>query len=440
MSNRYLRQITVVFACLITLAGCVGFMEKNKPAIVTGPTPVIDKHIFEKRKISLQNLLQTGNLDPSKRLMAQTLIDMYEKLCEGKYSEEKENLIKLLVRLDEAYFSHISPAPAPGESCISSFNTQVQEINKAFVSGNYDKVIDLTVQLKRSLGIDALSPQVALVFALALEKKGFMKEATEIGEDIIDQMEKNPTLFSLRSQLVMWHLRQGQKEMAMKNYDKLKLLLSHEQEVMAQLDTLVKSAKAISSPQESKLESVPVASIPIDQFLDQIDSLIDECEFDRARDMLAARKKGSSSDAEIEKIDQKIKELDTREEEFLKQRISALSKQKNSIQRAKKLVEQEKYELAINILNSVLRENPQNNDARRLKEICVEGIINRERNRAARLFLSARKTDDNAKKEQYLRESLKILEGLVDKYPLSPLINKVKSHILKVREELKKLG
>jgi outer membrane protein assembly factor BamD (BamD/ComL family) len=68
----------------------------------------------------------------------------------------------------------------------------------------------------------------------------------------------------------------------------------------------------------------------------------------------------------------------------------------------------------------------------------VEGLIERDRNRAARLFLAARQATDPDQKDQYLRASFDILQALVEKYPTSPLIAKVRAHRDRVREEMER--
>ncbi len=86
-----------------------------------------------------------------------------------------------------------------------------------------------------------------------------------------------------------------------------------------------------------------------------------------------------------------------------------------------------------------LSEREESHEIKELREQAVESLINRERNRAAKLFLTARRTHDLEKKEEYLRSSYNILKELIEKYPSSPLISKVKSHLEKVEEELEKL-
>jgi outer membrane protein assembly factor BamD (BamD/ComL family) len=70
--------------------------------------------------------------------------------------------------------------------------------------------------------------------------------------------------------------------------------------------------------------------------------------------------------------------------------------------------------------------------------MAMEKIINRERNKAAKLFLDARNTKDPAKKEEMLNSSYNILKAVADKYPSSPLIPKVRDNMNQVTRELAK--
>ncbi|MCJ7594612.1 MAG: hypothetical protein MUO52_07580, partial [Desulfobacterales bacterium] len=62
-----------------------------------------------------------------------------------------------------------------------------------------------------------------------------------------------------------------------------------------------------------------------------------------------------------------------------------------------------------------------------------------ERNKAAKIFLMAKQTREPAKKQDLLRSSHEILKALVDKYPLSPLNQKIKDNMNRIEEELMKL-
>ncbi|MFH1953464.1 MAG: hypothetical protein ABIL06_17830 [Pseudomonadota bacterium] len=69
----------------------------------------------------------------------------------------------------------------------------------------------------------------------------------------------------------------------------------------------------------------------------------------------------------------------------------------------------------------------------------MESLINSERNRAAEIFLTAKKTKDPSKKKELLNSSCDILKALIDNYPSSPLNQKLKSHMAIVKEELESI-
>ena len=101
-----------------------------------------------------------------------------------------------------------------------------------------------------------------------------------------------------------------------------------------------------------------------------------------------------------------------------------------------RLIKQENFEQALAILNEV---KVKDEKIAQLKNQAIEGIINRERNKAAKLFLMAKETEQIEKKRKYLEESYRILEALILQYPNSPLIKRVKENLDKVAEEIKNL-
>ena len=75
-----------------------------------------------------------------------------------------------------------------------------------------------------------------------------------------------------------------------------------------------------------------------------------------------------------------------------------------------------------------------------LKTLATERLINREREKAARLFLMSKNSTNAEKKKEYLVSSYKLLTKLIEQYPLSPSSQKVISNINTVEKELMKLG
>lgn len=71
-------------------------------------------------------------------------------------------------------------------------------------------------------------------------------------------------------------------------------------------------------------------------------------------------------------------------------------------------------------------------------DLAVEKRVKQERDRAARIFLTARSTNDPEKREQLLLSSYEILKKLIATYPSTSLIDKLNANLLKVKEELGK--
>ncbi len=108
---------------------------------------------------------------------------------------------------------------------------------------------------------------------------------------------------------------------------------------------------------------------------------------------------------------------------------------------ARNLLEQEKFEEAINRIDTLESARSVNNEEQltRLKQNAVNGLINRERNRAANLYLKSRKINAPALKREALYASRDILADLILNYPNSSLIPKLKQNLEVVEQALEAL-
>jgi arsenate reductase-like glutaredoxin family protein len=175
-------------------------------------------------------------------------------------------------------------------------------------------------------------------------------------------------------------------------------------------------------------------------------------DFGRAKFILFQQRIRFDEGPETERIDQALKSVETSEEKAqqqpktevaaaeptkdLQKELQHEAQKQDSLKLASSLIRSEKYEEAMVKLGELPPSDPE---VKELKNMAVEKIINRERNKAAKLFLAARNTKDPAKKEELLNSSYDILKAVADKYPSSPLIPKVQDHINQVTKELVKL-
>lgn len=176
----------------------------------------------------------------------------------------------------------------------------------------------------------------------------------------------------------------------------------------------------------------------IEDTIKQAQELAQEKKFDEARELLLSGKSEGLPGRDAEAIGQALSSVDYAEEEYIQERISIISRTKEGMERARKLMEEEKFEETISSLDALVT-GTDNQEVVRLKDEAIERLINRERNRAAKMFLEAKKCDDPVKREEYLNSSYNILKSIDEKYPSSPLNSRVKSHMLAVKEELNKI-
>jgi hypothetical protein len=176
-----------------------------------------------------------------------------------------------------------------------------------------------------------------------------------------------------------------------------------------------------------------------DQLLQKVRSLVQEHAYSKARLLILRERIRVGEGPENELLDRELETIDQREAEFQARKEIRDDAAKETQETARKMIEEENYEGAIETFRKAEASQELDAESRALKERAVESLINKERNRAAELFLAARKTSDPSQKKKLLDSAYDILKTLIDSYPSSPLNQKLKSHIAVVQNELNKL-
>jgi hypothetical protein len=432
-----------------------------EPAVV--PAPMLSADLLEEKIGFFNNVLQKEGLTEKDRELASRLLEIYESVKrisvgdveEAEYRKIVRPLLQNLGVLDEYYFSKQQEIIKNYPKSISLYTGKRKETQDAYASGDSKGVINHCLELKAIFGPDAITPEIGLMFALSLAKEGMLTEAHSIIEGIVPELDARPDLNQLRAGIVKFQLQLGERENAIHFYKRMTdTLRKHE----AMIKTLGDSIAVAPNKAQDRQVSVPSQMVKIppvqpehedemmampagstDQLINDVDQMVKEHRFGEAWDLLSSKREAASSESELKTIDQALKRLERAQEEYLDETISMISEKKEALQMAHKFLEEEKYEQAIASLDT-LSEREESHEVKDLKEQAVERLINRERNRAAKIFLTAKRTHDPEKKEERLRSSYNILNSLIDKYPSSPLIYKVKSHIEKVKKELEKVG
>ena len=161
--------------------------------------------------------------------------------------------------------------------------------------------------------------------------------------------------------------------------------------------------------------------------------------YSEARVLLLRKRIKLEEGPESEIIDRELAKIEQKEEEVEEQKRIRDAYLKQTFDAAKRLIEEEKFEEAVNKIDEIKDAQDLSSESVALRKRAVENHINQERNRAAEIFLAAKKTKDPSKKKDLLKSSYEILNTLIDKYPSSPLNQKLKSHIAIVEKEIERL-
>jgi hypothetical protein len=247
--------------------------------------------------------------------------------------------------------------------------------------------------------------------------------------------------------MVEWYLSLEQKKNAQDSLEKLartsaerENLLNQAQGRLKEEDREATASVGAGTPSDGPSQTMEAPAFQsLEELLAAVDGLIRRNELTKAKLLLLQQRIRFPEGPETEAIDQAMQRVEeTEDRKPAEERMASLPRVEESdgFKLAKKLVEEEKFEEAIGKLEEMQRDGTAGPDARELREAAIEKLINRERNKAARLFLMARSTSDPKKKNELLRTSYNILKVLIDKYPTSPLNSKINDNMNRIREEM----
>jgi len=440
------------------LFGCVLAPETLPPS---GPgasathVPLLPAATLDQKIEFFEDRINDKSLPKKERDLASKLLSTYktlkkvsaESLTDMQYRMIIRELFKTLTLFDDNFIPNKEIRPKDSLTVMTTFAHRRQKIFDGYRAKDYRDVINRFTELKLLFGSDAITPDINIVFAVSLAREGMVKEAIDIGENIVKNFETTPDVAALKLAIAEWKLGLGQEEAALSIYASLRETLDRKEANVKRLHKKILAAEA-SKPGLETVEKGPQRTDDDvqKQLFQKVDRLIQEQKFEKAKELLSFRRSALLLEVaptwKIQSIDKALTALDLAEEEHLQEKISRLSrdyKKRRTLESALKLVEEEKFQDAISKLDTLDPEQKEAPEAKKLRDLAVEMFINQERNRAAKMFLAAKKTHDFEKKYEYLLSSYNILKSLVDKYPSSPLILKVNSHIKVVKDTLDKL-
>ncbi len=430
-------------------SGCITPARQGPSLPETPPAAeLISRGDLEMKMAELNQMLGSDRLDAYQREIALRHLSLYEKIYQGKMDcPGTLNLVLDHVNdMSDAFLKNSEGGDSLGRRFIQQFSEKRRQILDEYLYENYQGVIDGTIDLETSFGAEALTPEIGLVFAVSLAKKGMLKEALNIASKVLGKLDGKPDRLHLQAYMIDWELGLGKREEALQVYEKLlddlderKALFSKAQRHLAIRKRDVAPGLDTPPSGRSMIGEVDAAIISFDRLIDEVERLLVEDEYQQAKLLLVRRRVATQDKAEIAFLDQTYKRVEQAETEF-RSRFQESPLKEDPLKIARGFIDAEEYEKAIESLEVLDTEGRTSTEAFQLKTLAVEGLISRDRKRAAKLFLLARNTQNPEKKKDYLLSSHAILKHLVEEYPLSPLNKKVKNNIETVEREMDTLG
>lgn len=444
---------------LVWISGCAApskrpVMDQSKAEVPLDP--LISEAMVDERIRFMEQILEKKTLSPKARDAAIAVLNAYQQLKDSHAhhltEEASQELIRSLFKamglMDKICFEESGGKPDSAGN-LALFARKRDAIVELYRKGHHREVIEETLRLNRMFGPNALTPEIGLLLALSLAKEGDVEQAVQTGEAVAPEVDRLPDAVQLRSDLARWQLALGKTDMARQTYEKLKedqeKRTAQVQEVGRQVSAYETRIQTLQpgtarTPQNPIADDVwPEEGYTMDQVLEKIHALMEIHAYSKARILILQARIRLGEGPEDERLDRELETIAQREAEFesrTRDRETDLEQTKKTV---RQWIEEEKYEAAIQALREMEGVQPLDPEARALNERAVESLINKQRNRAADLFLEAKKAHDLEKKKALLESADTILKRLVETYPSSPLSPKLKSHIASVENELKEL-
>ena len=438
-TSSLMRFFLLLAAPFLLVAACIPAVHREPVVRPEAPYKPAAAPGLSERIVALSDLLEKEALSDRDRDLALALLGAYQALHEALQHPLTESKKEAWVNQLYEKLSTIDENAFAATPSLQHVNQEREKILQYYLSGDHGSVIQACLDLEERFGPEALSPEIGLVFALSLGRKGLHRDALRVAEDIKGALEENPDLVYLQAQMIEWHLALGQRAEAFQIYEGLQDRLDARKGLLKKAEQSL-SSKSAYQPGPSKGPG-PLGPEPesLDSTLTQVDALIQQHRFDEAKFLLLRQRIRIQEGPDSERIDRAMQAVEKAEKRFHQEETARLTRRQETLERANRMMEQEKYDEVIAQMDSLEQEGMMGTEADALRTQAIEKLVNRERNRAAKLFLMAKQAKEPSDKEALLLSSRNILKTLLEKYPSSSMNKKINSHIAIIEEELEKL-
>lgn len=443
------------------LGGCMA--PASREAVSPGreivlPLPITAEEV-EGRTARLAKRMEETTLGEKEKQVAMALLNSYQiigatlqpPLAEGDRQRIIRLLFESLSKMDEEYFLKERFEESAYSKIFGQYTTTRDEIIQDYLASDHEKVVNKSIGLRDLFGEQALTPDIELLLSISLAKQGRMREAITLGEKVMKELEQRPDLVNLRAYILEWQLALGQERSAEESLGELIRRVDEKGNVLREARQRVGGQEPPEPPPQTVSEAEPPPAVaeeaspaaeaaPLDGALAEVRGLVARREYTKAKFILLQQRIRFPEGPETEAIDQAMREVELAQEKGDEETVDQFAQKaaldSDRLVLAKRLVEEEKFEEALAALSEIGQEGSASAEVSSLEEVATEKLINRERNRAAKLYLMARSEGNPAKKEELLVSSLNILKTLLDKYPSSPLKKKINENMAIIRDEM----
>ncbi len=437
--------LLTAFICLIS--GCIA----NRPPAGRSDQsqyirpPALSQETLDRRINEIKALLKENSLTGDRQETAFSVLKSYDRLkslskgntTEKEYRKTVQALFKSLVELEQQYFySGITTGNTAGKKIIENYTARKEQILKDYFSGDFNGVISGCEELIEKYGETALSADTGIIFFEALLKNNMTDRALTLAKNIIDSSESRPDIVRLISSTIELELEEGDIDSAKNLYEKLVDNINEKNSLYIRAGNKITEYEGgVPLVDDSVKEQItgidPEKSALTKQLIDEVEKLISENDFSGAKIVLYRWKFKTEEGPELEMIEKLFEAVYKAEDQFNNEN----SNDKQIIEEAGRLIEEEKFEEALGLLETVISEK-QNYEADKLKKEAVDKLITRDKRKAGQYRLVAREMNDIKKKRDLLLEAKAMLVNLVEKYPDNPLLKFADRNIAVLDEDL----
>jgi hypothetical protein len=455
------RLIMALFLSFTFVLGCLPkpriIHAPSGPVVITQPPSPIS--VLDNRIAYIEGFLLEGELRDEDTEVARDLLSTYRmvrnyllgKSTNPDYDRIIQTLYETIAHLDQQYFLKQDKVEPLYSETITGFSGAQDIIRNKFISGDYLGVVTDTMELKKNYNPNAIPLDIRILLAVSLAKRGRLEEAAVAGESILPELEKRPDLAFILNHIkdsIRDKFFSGEYQSVIDDTIELKTVFGPDSIPVDIGFLLAVSLMEVGMKEEANiLGSRLIGEFETRPDLAFLQNLLIEWQLDLENKEIVLQIHKELM-KHMDKIMKEYQSGDVTEgllkdlidQRIQKEREARLVYEEEALIWARKLIEEERYEDAIQRMNELGDDQDMSLEMKELKDLAIEGFIGQERDRAAAYLLRGRQTRDPARKKEFFLLSYNRLKALTEQYPQSSLIETLNEDMETVEAELDKLG